>query len=143
MEVILNPDGDGLFTPFMRWNAYRLTLEPMHGKEILEFEAAYMRNTFCDWLAKESPRASPEVARYADELRKGDRVETRIVWGLLLHDVAVLCGFLWCAWTLVWTPWPPFRRWRRVRRGRCPRCSYDLLSDFSRGCPECGWGREP
>ncbi len=33
------------------------------------------------------------------------------------------------------------RRLLRRRRGHCPRCNYDLMSDFSTGCPECGWGR--
>ena len=33
-------------------------------------------------------------------------------------------------------------RARRARRcGRCPMCTYDLLGDFSSGCPECGWNR--
>ncbi|MBX3360377.1 MAG: hypothetical protein KF912_13945 [Phycisphaeraceae bacterium] len=40
MEVILNPDGDGLFTPFMQLDTHWLTLEPMHGQEIPESEAA-------------------------------------------------------------------------------------------------------
>lgn len=30
---------------------------------------------------------------------------------------------------------------RRLRRGTCPHCRYDLLGDFSSGCPECGWNR--
>lgn len=30
--------------------------------------------------------------------------------------------------------------YRRVK-GRCPRCGYDLRSDRSAGCPECGRGR--
>ena len=33
------------------------------------------------------------------------------------------------------------RRFRRRRKGRCPNCAYDLKSDFSTGCPECGWNR--
>lgn len=31
---------------------------------------------------------------------------------------------------------------RALRRGTCPACRYDLLGDFSSGCPECGWNRE-
>ena len=31
----------------------------------------------------------------------------------------------------------------RRRRGRCPICAYDLRGDMDRGCPECGWNREP
>lgn len=31
---------------------------------------------------------------------------------------------------------------RRARRlGTCPACGYDLLGDYSTGCPECGWRR--
>jgi len=30
---------------------------------------------------------------------------------------------------------------RALRRGECPICRYDLLGDFSSGCPECGWNR--
>ncbi len=31
---------------------------------------------------------------------------------------------------------------RRRRRGRCPACGYDLRSDLTRGCTECGWRRD-
>ena len=30
---------------------------------------------------------------------------------------------------------------RRLLRGLCPACRYNLLGDFSSGCPECGWNR--
>ncbi len=30
---------------------------------------------------------------------------------------------------------------RRLHRGFCPACRYNLLGDFSSGCPECGWNR--
>lgn len=30
---------------------------------------------------------------------------------------------------------------RRLHRGLCPACRYNLLGDFSTGCPECGWNR--
>lgn len=33
------------------------------------------------------------------------------------------------------------RRWR-ILKGKCPICCYNLRSEFSTGCPECGWGRE-
>ncbi len=45
---------------------------------------------------------------------------------------------------LVWAPVRLAARGRelsRYRRGVCPRCRYDLRRDYSRGCPECGWGR--
>lgn len=35
-----------------------------------------------------------------------------------------------------------FRNDRRMRRGLCIECRYDLRRNYSRGCPECGWGRE-
>ena len=34
----------------------------------------------------------------------------------------------------------------RLKRGRCPKCGYDLrgqLPGAGRGCPECGWNRQP
>ena len=31
---------------------------------------------------------------------------------------------------------------RRFKKGHCPKCNYELRSDYSTGCPECGWGRE-
>ena len=34
------------------------------------------------------------------------------------------------------------RRVIRHRRGLCIDCGYDLRSEFSSGCPECGWQRE-
>ncbi len=37
--------------------------------------------------------------------------------------------------------WRVTKRLLRRRRGHCVACGYDLRSDFSQGCPECGWGR--
>lgn len=34
------------------------------------------------------------------------------------------------------------RNKKHQRRGHCPKCNYNLLADFTTGCPECGWGRE-
>ena len=31
----------------------------------------------------------------------------------------------------------------RRNKGLCPRCAYDLRYQYSEGCPECGWGRDP
>jgi hypothetical protein len=33
-------------------------------------------------------------------------------------------------------------RRHRLKKGLCPKCRYDLRRDHTRGCPECGWGRE-
>jgi len=35
------------------------------------------------------------------------------------------------------------RRFIRKKRGRCVKCSYDLRGELDKGCPECGWNREP
>ena len=45
---------------------------------------------------------------------------------------------------ILWVPFAPFvlRRHIRRKRGRCPQCAYDLRSDLTSGCPECGWRRE-
>lgn len=34
-------------------------------------------------------------------------------------------------------------RRRRRSSGRCERCGYDLHGELARGCPECGWNRQP
>ena len=34
-----------------------------------------------------------------------------------------------------------YRTSHRRNRGHCPKCNYDLLADFTTGCPECGWNR--
>lgn len=36
----------------------------------------------------------------------------------------------------------PMKSLYRKRKGLCPHCAYNLRSDFSTGCPECGWGRD-
>lgn len=35
------------------------------------------------------------------------------------------------------------RRFIRRTKGLCPKCGYNLRGDFSCGCPECGWARQP
>ena len=47
---------------------------------------------------------------------------------------------------ILWLPIrSPFalRRHLRRKRGLCVGCGYDLRGDLARGCPECGWRREP
>ena len=34
------------------------------------------------------------------------------------------------------------RRHWRIHKGNCPLCGYNLRSEFSTGCPECGWQRD-
>lgn len=147
LALNIRPDGSGILTPFHQVTRYACdvqspTMQPLSDDQILRF-----REIFCDWLATNSQWASPGTARYAAELKKGDREVTRIVWPLLLHDFFVLSVLGWSAWMLARTPLPTLLRFRhlnrRISHGFCPFCAYDLLSDFSRGCPECGWGREP
>ena len=45
-------------------------------------------------------------------------------------------------WLLIPGPFV-LRRRIRIRGGRCPQCGYDLRGDLQRGCPECGWNRQP
>ncbi|QYK49071.1 MAG: hypothetical protein KF838_04290 [Phycisphaeraceae bacterium] len=138
----LYTNGYGFLTPAHQIVDYSCfvqstTMQPLTGEQT----AAY-REMFCDWLATESDWASPQTAKYAAELKKGDRTVTRIVWPFLVHDAAALVVLAWSGWTILRTPLPTLARARRINRGHCPRCSYDLLADFSRGCPECAWGKE-
>lgn len=54
-----------------------------------------------------------------------------------------LVGLVMIAVPVVLLAW---RRWQRMRRSRspnlCAACGYDLRHVASRGCPECGEGRE-
>jgi len=59
------------------------------------------------------------------------------IWGGFLLDTAVYTAL----WSGLILGVPTIRRVRRRRHGRCPRCAYDLKHEFTRGCPECGWGR--
>lgn len=77
-------------------------------------------------------------------LRKTTIASTRGVLPLIVlgsgfvADTAVLAA---CTLSLLVAPSLIRSRVRR-RRGHCPRCAYDLLADFTSGCPECGWNRD-
>lgn len=135
-----SPVGAGIITPFVRTLEYRfLAADSVTGAVLPETS---WRDMYCDWLALEYAN-SPEAIAFAAELRKGDHRRSRLSWPLLAHDIAVLCVAGWSIITFTSAPARARRKSRRIRRGLCPYCSYDLLSDFSRGCSECGWGREP
>ena len=56
--------------------------------------------------------------------------------GLVLNT-----GFYTLLWWLAFASIGRIKHNRRYRRGLCPMCRYDLMSDYSHGCSECGWGR--
>lgn len=136
-----HPDGHGWITPARRVRDYRLIVMSPDGSKLLTDPK--WREMYCDWLATGVAWKSPCLDEYVAGLRKGDHVETSGSALLLLHDFAFLTSGCMCAGaTLVGMMTRTPRSARRIRRGHCPHCSYDLLSDFSRGCPECGWGKE-
>ncbi len=58
-------------------------------------------------------------------------------WGLAANSILFAAP-----WALVLAAPTVIRRSLTPRRrDRCPVCLYDLLGDFSSGCPECGWAR--
>jgi hypothetical protein len=136
------PDGYGLITPWRRQRDYRLGVVSSDGSELLTDPK--WRELYCDWLATGVGWKSPDLDEYVAGMRKGDHVESSFSMLLFLHDLifmAAACASaaVICVGMMTRTS----RSARRINRGHCPHCAYDLLSDFSRGCPECGWGREP
>lgn len=61
----------------------------------------------------------------------------RPIWGGLAVNTAFWGGLVWVIGWMVALR----RRSGRIMRGLCIACRYDLGRDYSRGCPECGWGR--
>lgn len=57
--------------------------------------------------------------------------------------VALDTAFYAALWTIPILATPLAKRHYRRRRGACPSCAYDLRSDLTQGCPECGWRRTP
>lgn len=71
-----------------------------------------------------------------------DPFESRVpllpIWhGLILNSLIYAAPLCLLGWTLT-----ILRSRHRHKRGHCPNCNYDLLSDFTTGCPECGWDRQ-
>lgn len=135
-------DGHGLITPWRRQRDYNLLVVSPDRSEMLTDPK--WREMYCDWLATGVAWKSPQLDEYIAGMRKGDHVETSISLLLLLHDLVFLVATsVGVGAILVGMMTRTSRAARRVRAGHCPHCDYDLLSDFPRGCPECGWGKEP
>ena len=62
------------------------------------------------------------------------------IWQGLAFNTAVF-ALPWCLIILGFEAVRSLRLARRHRRGHCPACNYDLLHNFTLGCPECGWNR--
>ena len=74
---------------------------------------------------------------------KATSLPIRPIWPGLIVNTG-LFGTAWFALLgLLSLAAKALRHRRRIRRGHCPRCTYDLRSEFSSGCPECGWNRAP
>ncbi len=142
LNSLLESEGWGILTPSFRRQTYQCFVQSSTMQPLTDEQTARYREMYCDWLAAESDWASPETARYASELKKGDKKMSWIGWPSLIHDIVVLAAFSWSGWTILRTPIPTFARFRRIRCGHCPRCDYDLVNDFEKGCPECGWGKQ-
>ncbi|MBX3360376.1 MAG: hypothetical protein KF912_13950 [Phycisphaeraceae bacterium] len=133
--------GYGLLTPSFRECDYRLLVTNAAQDTVVA--ADDWRDVVCDWLEGGESELGERALRTGRALRKGDHVDRSCSFLCLLHDFVFVCAASWSVWTLIVgavhkTP----RAAMRIDRGVCPRCSYDLLADFSQGCPECAWGKE-
>ena len=72
-------------------------------------------------------------------LRSWKRLPVRPIWPDFAVNTIFYAAILWL---LTFGPFA-VRRFIRDKRGRCINCGYDLRGDFSAGCSECGWRREP
>ncbi|QYK49070.1 MAG: hypothetical protein KF838_04285 [Phycisphaeraceae bacterium] len=134
--------GYGLLTPWSRETDYRLGATTAAKDKDLPVEQ--WRGIVCDWLVSGASGHGERAARVGRALRKGDHVERSFSLLCFLHDIAFVCAAVWSVWTLITgAVLGTSRAAMRIHQGHCPVCSYNLLSDFSRGCPECGWGRTP
>lgn len=134
--------GHGLITPFKRECEYRLLVT--NAEQDKDLPADDWRQIVCDWLEMQEPEYGKGAIATAQELRKGDHIVRSLSLPLLLHDIVfVIASCLSVGVIIDSAIHRTSRSARRIHRGHCPRCSYDLLSNFSRGCPECAWGNVP
>jgi hypothetical protein len=106
-------------------------------------------------LALHGERSLPEVAQNQPwgyrpagfSIPTGNRnqpplLPRRPIWTGFLLDTVFFGLVLSVAWWVLTRPRAIVREFMRLRRGQCLRCGYNLLYDFARGCPECGWLRD-
>ena len=72
----------------------------------------------------------------------------RASWLVSILSGVIATSFVWNGWTVLAMATGRYTKERRTRRerrkaGRCPACGYDLQGEMERGCPECGWKRQP
>lgn len=133
----------GLIRPCVQMRRMDFTVYDQTSGSLGGVSEQEIRKAFYEWfVAREEFREWPSALSYAANIRDGVTVERRVLWHWVLHDAIVFPIVLWAMATIVSTPLRTLSRARRIRRGHCPRCSYELLAQFSDGCPECGWGRE-
>ena len=70
-------------------------------------------------------------------------IPLRPIWSGLAIDALVFGGALLLLRWLLTAPGRAMCELSRMWHGRCIACGYDLGYDFVRGCPECGWRRNP
>jgi len=82
------------------------------------------------------------AARY-DFTRAGVQFVEDWEWYLLRYPWYALALGLAAGWLAAQIPMfkPGKQYW--LLRGLCPKCHYDLKGAVERGCPECGWDRQP
>ena len=109
------------------WRALRCEREAF--AVIVPDRFGYIRNT--------SPQIRNGIAASGGALTWRD-LPYEPVWPALIGNVLVHSA----AWYAIIIGLFALRKVNRTRRGLCPQCAYDLRSDLSAGCPECGWRRE-
>jgi len=62
----------------------------------------------------------------------------RPIWSGLIINTIIYAAIIWVMMFIA----SIMQQHRRFKKGHCPKCNYELRSDYSAGCPECGWGRE-
>ena len=91
---------------------------------------------FEDW---EYPMSLPVPDKIGPIPLPADRyIPLRPIWSSFIINTIFYAIVLWLMMLFGATA----RRHSRLKNGHCPSCNYNLRSDYSSGCPECGWGRE-
>ncbi len=144
---------EDLIPSWMSWDEEAITLPDYQRKEIIVEASGWPALALCGrstavWHNK-TDKSFFEYDRTGVLLRpsNGDNTAWSTTWRLIplmpmWPGFAVNTLFYSAIiWLFAFAPFK-LRRYVRHKRGRCIKCAYDLRSDFSAGCPECGWGRE-